>query len=190
MIDLNIARDLVRHQEIAQGLERYEYLMNQLHKVDVSTDAEYQHVYTLFYRMKPFRSDDFLMEYFRYMEQAKNEPNLMFESAFPNIYRISGSMEMSFCSKMIHTINPSQPIWDKVVATDHFHFTKPYSRCKKPIEACITRYIDYSIAFAAYSESEEGRDLIAIFDGQFPHSNISNAKKIDFILWQDRSPTS
>lgn len=190
MIDLNVARELVQRQEIAQGLKKYEYLMNQLRKVDVSTDAEYQCAYASFYRMKPFRSNDFLMAYFKYLERSKGEANLTFESAFPYIYRINSSMEVSFCSKLIHTINPSQPIWDKVVATDHFHFKKPYPRCRKPIEKCIMRYIDYSNAFSTYLESDEGQKLIAIFDRQFPHSGISNAKKVDFILWQDRTKVS
>ena len=34
---------------------------------------------------------------------------------------------------------------------------------------------------------DEAKDIIVMFDKYFPDNKISNVKKIDFILWQDRT---
>ena len=186
ILDLHIAQKLIQRPQIAEGMKAYKYLMDWRYAVDISTDMAYQDKFAKFYQMKRFRSNEFLRRFFECMEQSKKQNNHSFASAFESIYSINSSMEISFCSKMIHTFDDSQPIWDTIVATNHFGFKRPYSYCKSPIERCVKCYGEYADAFTSYMDSEEGRALVEIFDAHYPNCGISDVKKIDFILWQDR----
>ena len=93
---------------------------------------------------------------------------------------------MSFSSKLLHTIKPEYPIWDSVVTKEHFGIRPPYASCKNREQLCIERYDLYQDRFYDFMSSDEGAELIRIFDHQYPNNGISNVKKIDFIMWQDR----
>ena len=59
-------------------------------------------------------------------------------------------------------------------------------RSKNREQLCIERYDLYQDRFYDFMSSDEGAELIRIFDHQYPNNGISNVKKIDFIMWQDR----
>lgn len=186
MIDLHVAQEIVKRPQVKEGIQSYKYLMARRYAVDISKDEAFQDMFSTFYRMKRFRSRDFLRRFFECMEQEKRREITSFAVLFEKVYQLNSSMEISFCSKMLHTFDDCQPIWDSVVATEHFGFKRPYSYCKNPIERCVSRYADYTEAFTHYINSGEGRTLVDIFDNQYPNCGISDMKKIDFILWQDR----
>jgi hypothetical protein len=62
----------------------------------------------------------------------------------------------------------------------------PYASCKNRELACCNRYAEYEDKFYDYMATEEGCMIIRTFDERFPNNGISDVKKIDFILWQDK----
>ena len=186
MIDTNKLESILERPELCKGLQKYKTIMEALLTTNVAEDKGFQKLYRDFYQMRPFYSDDFAHAYFKLMESMKSWLSVSFDMAFERIKHIKGSYEMSFSSKLVHTIDPSLPVWDKIVTRDHFHMKAPYSACKDRERACCKRYEDYRKRFCCYKDSPEGQVMIESFDTAFPNSGISDVKKIDFILWQDR----
>ena len=187
MIAYTEADAILHKPELAAGLEKYKYIMDRLQKTDVSNDEEFQRVFRDFYQMRRFYSDDFAKHYFILMEQLKTARDISFRMAIERIKHIQGSFEMSFSSKLVHTINPRHPIWDSIVTNRHFEIKAPYASVKDRENACCQQYKMYEDQFYNYLSTVEAQTLIRMFDKRFPDNGISDVKKIDFILWQDRS---
>ena len=186
MIEIVRAKEIVQKPALKQGVEKYLFIMNRLHAVDVSSDQEFQNTYRAFYQMRRFYSDDFARRYFKIMEEIKNTPEMSFKMALERIKHIQSRLEISFSSKMAHTINPLNPIWDSVVTKKHFRVYPPTAKAPDRERAACDRYEVYVDRFYDYMASEEGMSVLRVFDQAFPGSGISDVKKIDFVLWQDR----
>jgi len=172
---------------LKEGLKKYQYIMQAVQDTDVRTDAEFQKIFRDFYQMRRFYSDDFARQYFILMQQLKDAgPDMTFRMALERVKHIQGTYEMSFSSKLAHTINPLLPIWDNVVTKSHFGIRAPYAGAKDKEKACCRKYAEFEDAFYDYMATDEGMQIIHAFDEAFPDSGISDVKKIDFVLWQDR----
>lgn len=178
--------EILNKPKLAEGLKTYQYLMSALPSTDVSRDKEYQKAFRSFYQMRKFYSDDFAQSYFRLLEKMKDYgTDMSFKIAFERVKHIQGSYEMSFSSKLAHTINPLLPIWDSVVTTGHFGIRPPYTGHKDRENACCDKYAIFEDVFYDYMASDDGIEIIHAFDQVFPDNGISDVKKIDFVLWQD-----
>ena len=51
----------------------------------------------------------------------------------------------------------------------------------------MQRFDLYKKRFYEYLHSDEGQMILTLFNQKFSDLEISDAKKIDFVLWQDRS---
>lgn len=185
MLQTERIREILQAPALRAGLASYKFIMERLHRTDVSTDRQFQSVFRDFYRMRRFYSDDFARHYFQLLEHLKSSRNMSFRMAMERIKHIQGTYEMSFSSKMTHTIDPQHPIWDSVVTNQHFGIRAPSDR-RDWEEACCRRYDLFEDRFYDYMSSEEGKTVIRLFDEQFPDAGITDVKKIDFVLWQDR----
>ena len=186
MVDLDKAAFIVKKPEISIGLERYKFFREYLFLEDITKDQRYQNEFRTFYQMRRFYSEDFAKQFFEILESLKDETELNYEEVLMRLYGIQGTFEMSFSSKLLHTIFPEYPIWDSVVTRNHFKIKAPYNSCKNKKDVCVRRYAIFKDRFYEYLDSKEGREVIKIFDMQFPDNGISYVKKVDFILWQDR----
>jgi hypothetical protein len=187
MIHAEAVETILNKPILAEGLEKYSYIMSRIRETDVSSDSDFQNVFRNFYQMRRFYSDYFACHYFMLMEQLKDTgENMTFAMAMERIKHIQGTYEMSFASKLLHTVDPLHPIWDSVVTNRHFEMKAPYASCKNREIACCNRYAEYEDKFYDYMATEEGCMIIHMFDERFPNNGISDVKKIDFILWQDR----
>lgn len=114
------------------GINDYCYLFNNLYSTNVAEDAHYQDVFRKFYQMRKFYSDEFASVYFQLLEELKaDQNNVTFQEIFDRILGIQNTFEMSFSSKMLHMLQPENPIWDSVVAKEHFGLCIPASGHKK-----------------------------------------------------------
>lgn len=186
MIDIKHVEEIIKKAELEEGLKKYNFIMAQFHKVNVLEDTSFQKMFRDFYQMRRFYSDEFASGYFAIMEELKKVSSVTFEDIFTRVKGIQGTYEISFASKMLHTFSPKMPIWDKIVTKDHFKIVAPYSGAKNRTKASCDRYQKYVNEFYKYMNSEEGRMIIQLFDQKFCNNEISDVKKLDFILWQDR----
>ena len=184
-----ILKDEKRKGNFKSAIETYMYqIQDELYNTDLSDDdksEEFIKVYADYYGMTR-RGKDFCKEYFKIMEKLKGEINLDFETVFDRVYEIAHTDEVSFSSKMLHTINPDLPIWDSIVAEDHFGMKVRY-------------YKAYLREFNKYKLSKKGQYVIGMFDkicgdlfgkdsleANKAKACITDTKKIDFVLWQCR----
>ncbi len=177
--------DILEKDQLKKGIEKYTFLQNNLYCVNVATNEEYKNNYKSFYRIAR-KGRTFCDQYFVIMENLKNIKNIDFETIFDQVYTIKNTNEISFSSKMLHSINSNFPIWDSIVTKGHFKINVPYYKYKANKNLLCEKYIEYTSQFEQYKLSNNGKMLINLFNKKFPNINISDTKKIDFILWQDR----
>lgn len=171
-------------KKIRTGIQKYQHLRQGLFNTDVSTNGEFQRVFNGFFKMRQ-RKEAFYTDFYRYMERHKKN-GICFADALGFLYNRHGKMELSFVSKMVALVDPSFPIWDSVVASGHFGLKKPYANSKNRLEKTIKKYDEYCELYAAYMQTDEAKEKIELFDYYFPETDISDVKKVDFILWQER----
>ena len=162
------------------GLAKYQWIMSHVHETDVSSNAEFQKFYNGFYRMRQ-RPADFYKTYYAFLEKSKNNPCLTFEEILTYLYNETGSIHASFSSKLLATVNPNMPIWDKFVL-QNLGLRVPYSYEKDRLPKTVRLYQQ----ICDWYESEQAREKLKVFNEMFPNEDISDVKKIDFILWATR----
>ena len=145
-------------------IEKYALTVEGIKKGDITKDRAYQRNYNGFYRVR--RGADWQKVYYEIFEREKNnEPH--FDKILTEIYDRTGNTEMSFTSKMVHSIDTNKPIWDQYVLANLGLELKVYNPVKR-------NFID----------TDEAHQWIQEFDKALnEYSWISDTKKIDFILW-------
>ena len=110
-----------------------------------------------------------------------------FEETLDYLKETGGRLELSFSSKLIHVINPNRPIWDKIVAENHFKMKPPgYDGGKSARQKEIIKlYHEYCSRFYEYLDSTNGQAILQLFNDKYPHTGFTDAKKMDFIMWAD-----
>lgn len=88
-------------------------------------------------------------------------------------------------SKLVHTLDPEQPIWNRNVTDRHFGFKIPAYGTKDREKKMLDRYMRYKRDFFKYVASDDGKAVIRAFDEAFPKTGFTDLKKVDFVLWQD-----
>ena len=162
------------------GIEKYNWIMKRVHKTDVSSDAEFQRAFNGFYRMRQ-RPASYYASYYTYLEKNKNNQDLSFEDVTTYLYQETGSIHAPFSSKLLATVNPDMPIWDKFVL-QNLGLRTPYSYEKDRLQKTIQLYQK----ICDWYQTDEAIKKLAVFNQQFPGTNITDVKKIDFILWATR----
>ena len=163
---------------IQSGLITYCKLMEMFQKVDVSKDADFQRIYDGFYRVR--RNASWRKVYFDYFQSVKNS-NVTFKDIITHMYEEKGTIEASFSSKMLATINPDIPIWDQYVLKklgieQKYYYSNKDQQLKDAIE-------NYDKIVEWY-KNKVTEDYIKEFDDNFPnYKQISSTKKVDWLLW-------
>ena len=167
-----------------EGISQYLDIMAMLPVVDVTTHRGFQRRYNHFYRIRQ-RSVDWYAEYYSFMERGKGNPP-RFEEVLDHLYATLGRYEPSFSSKLAATLDPGEPVWDQYVIQNTGQKAPAYSSSRKMPRA---KEIFQAIRewYRERIESPEGRLMIDAFDELVDqHDQITDIKKIDFVLWQTR----
>ena len=182
IFDLRRLPAILAKPKMLTGIERYRFIMEKVRRVDVSLDEEFQRTYENFYTLGRYPKE-FRRDYFAYMERCK-ETELSFEEALSHFLK-NGTLEVSFSSKLVHTLDSEQPIWDKNVTDRHFGYKIPACGTKDREKKILDRYKRYKRDFLNYVASDDGKTIIRAFDEAFPKTGFTDLKKVDFVLWQD-----
>lgn len=185
MINYNKVGEILDSDDFKKKLDEYEEIMRLLHSRDVSTDVDFQKKFNSFYKFGR-RSRKVRTAFFKILEQEKSKKKkVSFDQAFERVYGIESHCEVSFSSKLAHSINSDLPIWDSVVTGNHFGIHLPTYGAKNRKQKCIEKYHEFEKEFREFKKLN-GDELIRKFNGKYPDREISDVKKIDFILWQYR----
>ena len=171
-------------EKIQSGIKKYQYLRQQLFVTDVSTNQDFQRMFNGFFRMGR-RTQAYYNDYYCYLQQHK-KTGISFSDALTYLYQKYGRLEMSFVSKMVALVEPTFPIWDSVVTKGQFGIIAPNANVINRLQKGIEKYEQYRYCYGTYMQSDEARKKIVEFDTLFPETDITDVKKLDFILWQER----
>ena len=184
----NIEDVLMKSLEDACGLTAHKKVLD---KSSINT-CNYQKNFTNYYRV---RRDTFWLEkFYKYLDDNKDNTSITFKDILKelsswehNIKKsesnpngVGKTVEASFASKLLATINPNYPIWDSQV----IRALNITLEGEDKIDSYVKAYDELTKTIKEYIESEDGKLAIELFDKQFPNYTwVSNYKKIDFYLW-------
>ena len=165
------------------ALDKYNYIKDNLYKCDVSKDNEFQTRFNAFYKVR--RDDKWRNIFYNYFEEIKNKKSITFDEILDYMYKKTGSIEASFCSKMLSTINPNMPIWDQYVLKNLK--VQVYGKTKKErIEKTKEIYQEILRIEEEKLSNNDIKTAIKDFKQYFPEYKLSDIKILDYILWNTR----
>ncbi len=165
--------------KIESKLSVYLKIMNAIQKTNVAMDQDFQRMFNGFYRMQK-RSPRFYETFYHFLEEHKHDQNLTYFTILQTLYQVNSTVERSFSSKLLATVCPEYPVWDIHVLNNLGKKAPPYGT--KDLNAIVCAYKD----ICAWYQTDEAKEKVTIFDLHFPNIQITDTKKIDFILWQTR----
>ncbi len=169
--------------QIEVGSAKYDYLMKRFLTTDVSKDEDFQRRFTGFYRIRRSK-DRFLCKYYAYMESLKGK-EVSFGEVIRTIHTFLGTIEPSFSSKLLATLNTNLPVWDQYVLSN-IGIDAP-SQYDKTVEKCIAVYQRVVAWYNRFLRTEEAKEMVSFFDRKLPQfRHFSPLKKIDLMFWQKR----
>ena len=176
------------HDVISKSIraDAYVRIIEMFKETDVSKNMEFQHLFTWFYRVR--RSKEWLEGYYKVFQKLRDKKGLDIETILTELDKMvdggGKTLELSFASKMLATINTDMPIWDSLVKKnlglpDAPSVNEP-DRIRKGAELygmlCETMK---DLVTSPFVDLE-----IRKFDEMLPeYRNISRMKKLDFLLW-------
>ena len=184
-MDMNFDVNKVLQNRLAEsmGLDSYQFIVNQVRKNNVSTDAHFQRTFNGFYMVR--RNETWRKVYYEYFEQAKTRfPT--FADILIHMYERTGNVEPSFSSKMLATICPQKPIWDRYVL-QNLNMQLEGSTAQQKLENAISLYADIEKWYENFLQTAKAQECIDAFDRALPdYKWVSSIKKIDCFLWSIR----
>jgi hypothetical protein len=168
---------------VKNGLAKYLWLQRELRDRDVSRDGEYQTKFNGFYRVR--RDLPWRHEFFAILEDVKHK-RVAIGEILERLHHVTGRMEASFASKLVATVDPSQPVIDSIVFKNLGLSLPRRGEAVSRIERTVNPYRRLAEEFRNYLGSEQGCYLITQFERFYSSSGISEVKMLDFILWQTR----
>ncbi len=179
----NVGKVFQERLASSMGLDKYQYIMEQVNSTNVATDIDFQRTFNGFYIVR--RNESWRKSYYEYFEKIKNGTPT-FESIITYLYESTGNIEPSFSSKMLATILPEKPIWDRYVV-QNLNIQLTGATKEEKLKNAIILYADMEKWYADFLESEKGKECIREFDRVLTdYKGISSIKKIDSILWSIR----
>lgn len=166
------------------GIEQYLEIMELFGNVNVSEHKGFQKKYNSFYRVRQ-RPREWYDSYYLLMEDCKTG-GVSFDSVIDSIFHATGRYEPSFSSKLLATVDVQKPIWD-IYVLKNTGFTPPPYYSKNKVSLAKEAYKSIEGWYKDFLSSGEGAIWIDLFNKNVGlSSQISDIKKIDFILWQIR----
>ena len=109
-----------------------------------------------------------------------------FDEVLDHLYEKLNRYEPSFASKLVATLDPDQPVWDKYVL-EHLNIIAPSYASKAKVRLAKATYARIKEWYKQFLDSPKGRCLVGVFDCLVPeHPEITDVKKVAFVLWQTR----
>lgn len=170
-------------------LSRYDRLQRALCVTNVAADPHYQRTFNGYYRMQR-RLRDWYAYFFSLLEREKNNRNITFRAVLEETYSTKGRIEPSFCSKLVATIRPEMPVYDKHVRANLLlALPGTYKAPDVRVRDFIAVYSSLELRVAAIVQNPLFiQDLRPAFDTRFPaYAHFTDVKKLDLFLWQHRT---
>lgn len=176
---------------IAKGLCDYRYIMEYWKQ----NDSDFQKVFYDFYlkaRWAIMNKTGNKEPYFKKLQEISPDDSLIDILKDLKLRMESDSYEFSIGSKLLHTRNPSMPIYDSKVRdylsaeekVSFLWYQSGTSRDKSALEKIEYDWKKLREWYDCFLNSEQGLEWLSWFDRCFPaYADISSVKKVDFIIF-------
>lgn len=166
----------------------YEFIKNEFGGRNVIENYLFQFVFRSFYRLDSAGlTKEWKTRYFELMEKYRKVPpdlkELVTELSILPTIKGYNSIQFSFATKLLNTLNEDKPIYDSFIALV-FGFNAPTTSNKSEK---TSRYIEfYDSLEKNYSKIIKEKLLDTVlqkFDDKFANNSLGQIKKLDFIFW-------
>jgi len=168
--------------KVERGLNQYLWLQNQVHHCNAFVDAEFRKRYGGFYRLR--RNLEWRDHYFRIMEETK-DTKLQFGEVLRLLHQHTNRVEASFTSKLVATLDPTQPVIDAIVL-QNLGLSLPARTTPDRLTQVEQLHNDIKRRFTTLLGSDQGQNLVRLFRHRWPDAHITDIKMLDLVLWQIR----
>lgn len=157
-------------------INKYIMIENLVMNTNVLSDKKIQKMYNGFYNISK-KSKKWYNAYYTVFEKMKKAKKLSIDIILNEIEKQTHTVEFSFASKMLHTINNKYPIFDENVRKA-LGLSKVFGKTNaEKIKSAVEIYK------LLMTEHKKYYYLADIFDDILPDVKISKTKKIDYILY-------
>jgi hypothetical protein len=176
-----------------RDIEPYITLQSIFQNGSILNNGNYKTIYRSYWQLNAARlSDNFCEHYFQVLEKYRSREDRDINKVVKELYEVSSNskdkktLQFSFATKLLHTIDNTRPVYDSLVADFYFlpqikptwKFDKKLSAYQKAYEFLQKehqRIIDNNILSAAISKFRAHFDLPVTYTDQ---------KIIDTLLWK------
>jgi hypothetical protein len=166
---------------LEESIRVYEWL--EAHKTQLGNPV-FQFVFRSFYRIdNAGLTTDWKVRYFEFLRQRERNLKTILEVLYhiPTRKKVK-SLQFSFATKLLHTLDTSQPIYDSKVAELLSLPMKKRQDFDDNISTCIALYKNLQEAQQELLADEGIRNQIAALKERY-NTQISDEKALDFLLW-------
>jgi hypothetical protein len=186
-----IAKELCDNQEEIfsrldqESIDVYMFLRKEYSKGPIEKNYVFQFVFRSFYRLdNAGLSKDQKTKFFELLSEKEIDLRKIISTLYdlPTLRGLH-SVQFSFASKLLHTIDETTPIWDQNVkeATD---INCNCDSKEGKIDAGIEAYQDLQQIHMTLADDLQVKKIILSFKLKFKNcAEIPDAKALDFILW-------
>jgi len=119
------------------------------------------------------------------MEESKSS-DVNFTQVLRALHAATGRYEASFASKLVATLDPTQPVIDRFVL-ENFGLRLPYLYQKDRETRILQVHAELCAKYEALLASDVGRLIREKVEARYPGTGISDLKRVDLVLWQHRA---
>ena len=143
------------------GIAQYLKIMELLPHVNVADSRDFQRQFNGFYRVRQ-RPPEWYKTYFSFMEQRKQSIPT-FDETLDHLWNVLGRCEPSFSSKLVATLDPTEPIWDTFVL-QHTKTKRPAYGSKNRVSQAKAAYESIRNWYRQFLSSAEGARVVLLFN--------------------------
>jgi hypothetical protein len=166
---------------LEESIRVYEWL--EAHKGEPGNPV-FQFVFRSYYRIdNAGLTTGWKVRYFEFLTQRESGLKTILEGLYhiPTTRKVK-SLQFSFATKLLHTLDSSQPIYDSKVAELLGLPVKKGKDLAANVDTCVAVYEDLRAAQQQLLLDEGVKKQIAALKARYD-SQISDEKALDFLLW-------
>ncbi len=193
VIVANLNQLLAPDPAFSRAIADYKKLIRDVRAVEVTMSLDFKNRYRRFWQMNQARlSDGFFEAYFCLLEQLKTRHDAQISDIAQRLYSVAThgngrhSLQFSFASKLLHTVDPHSPIYDSAV--EAFYFLpkiKPSDSCDKNLLRLLHNYGFITAEVRRVLANNLLRTAIDRFREHYDEENsITDEKIVDTLIWR------
>jgi len=173
----------------SKSIKDYIFIKNEFDNDNILNNSKFQSRFKSFYRMNSAGLSDSQKKRFFELLSDKSDKQENLTYILSELYEIprlnrTHSIQFSFATKLLHTINNNKPIYDKKIA-EIINICVQGANKNKKILSCIEIYNFLEKLYLNMLQDKTIINIISEFRLKFKvnEKNISNIKVLDFIMW-------